>query len=90
MGVIDKYNFESRGGAGCSNSSYRLNRTTCCGGYCVEDDELHGVYFDPANLDRRIDLWNTNPCPLCDASEWELIEITESTDVPESWRWASL
>jgi hypothetical protein len=88
MGVIDKYRFESHGASGCSNSAYHLDRTTCCGGYCVEDDELHGLYFDPADLTRHIDLWDTKPCPLCGAVEWELVEVSELADVPAAWRWA--
>ena len=89
MGVIDKYRFESRGRVGCSNSDYRLHRTTCCGGFCAEDDELLTLYFDPEDLGRRTDLWDPpKPCPLCSAAEYDLAEVTELADVPESWRWA--
>ncbi len=94
MGVIDKYRFEKRGGAGCSNSDYRLHRTTCCGGYCVEDDELSDLYLDPADLSRRVSLLRDRadtgpfPCPLCGTAEWDLAEVEELAGVPEEWRWA--
>src|SRR5690348_10324259 len=94
MGVIDKYRFEERSRAGCSNSDYRLHRTTCCGGFCVEDDELSDLYLDPADLSRRVSLLrersDTSPflCPLCGAAEWDLAEVRELADVPEEWRWA--
>ena len=89
MGVIDRYRFEKRGGFGCSNSDYHLHRTTCCGGYVVEDDELLDLYFDPTDLSRRIDLWEPpKPCPLCGAVEWDFTEVEELADVPESWGWA--
>jgi hypothetical protein len=94
MGVIDKYRFEERGGGGCSNSDYHLHRTTCCGGYCVEDDELSDLYLDPADLSRWVSLLRERsdtspfPCPLCGAAEWELVEVQELADVPDEWRWA--
>ena len=54
MGVIDKYRFEHRGGHGCSNSDYLLHKTTCCGSFCVEDDELLDLYIDPTDLEKTI------------------------------------
>jgi hypothetical protein len=94
MGVIDKYRFESRGGGGCSNSDYHLHRTTCCGGFCVEDDELSDLYLDPSDLSKRVSLLRGSaddspfPCPLCGAGAWDLVEEEELSAVPASWRWA--
>lgn len=94
VGMIDKYRFESSGALGCSNSDYHLKRTTCCQGFCVEDDELSDLYVDPNDLTRRISLLRDRtergpfPCPLCGADAWELIEVDDLADVPESWRWA--
>jgi hypothetical protein len=95
MGVIDKWCFEARGGHGCSNSDYRLHKTTCCGSYAVEDDELLELYIDPADLNKRVDLGYSprdgEPpprCPFCGAEKWDLIEIDAPSDVPEAWRWA--
>lgn len=94
MGLIDKYRFEKRGGVGCSNSDYRLLYTTCCGGYCVTDDELSDLYLDPGDLSRHVSLLQDRsdtrpfPCPLCAATEWDLVEVQELADVPENWQWA--
>lgn len=93
MSVIDNFRFEARSRCGCSNSDYHLYRTNCCCGFCVVDDELSDLYFDPADL-RRVSLLRERtdttpfPCPLCGAAEWDLTEIEELSDVPESWRWA--
>jgi hypothetical protein len=94
MGVIDKYRFEKRGGVGCSNSDYHLHRTTCCGGYCIEDHELSDLYIASNDLAKRVSLLRERsdtslfPCPLCGAVEWDLSEVRELADVPEEWRWA--
>ena len=94
MGIINKYQFEALSGGGCSNSDYRLHRTTCCGTYCVEDDELSDLYLDSADLSRRVSLLQERsdtspfPCPLCGATSWNLDEVRELADVPNEWRWA--
>ena len=94
MSVIDKYEFESRGASGCSNSDYHLHRTTCCGRFCVEDDELSDLYLDPSDLSKHISLLrvptdtNPFPCPFCGGINWELVEVAELSAVPEPWRWA--
>src|SRR5688572_757209 len=94
MGVINKYRFETRGGHGCSNSDYRLHRTTCCGGCCVEDNELSDLYLDAADLSQRVSLLrepsdaSPSPCPLCGVFEWDLAEVQGLADVPDEWRWA--
>ena len=89
MRILDKYRFESRGAKGCSNSDYLLLSTTCCGGHCAEDVELHTLYPDPSDLTRRIEVWDSQPaCPHCGAYEWDFIEVKALADVPESWRWA--
>ena len=89
MGVIDKYRFETRGGQGCSNSDYKLNRVTCCGEYCVEDDELLDLYLDPNDLSRTFQLYVDAPCPFCGATTWDYNEVEELNDVPPSWQWAA-
>ena len=83
VGVIDKYKFERFGGVGCSNSDYRLHRTTCCGGLGVEDVELLGFYFDPTDLGRRIELVQGCSCPFCGVKDWGLEEVNELNEVPE-------
>lgn len=88
MGLIDKWRFEARGSVGCSNSDYRLHRTTCCGAYCVEDDELLQLYFDPADLSRNILLIEGSPCPICGSQQWDLTEVEDMNDVPPDWLWA--
>ena len=90
MGVIDKYRFEHRGGHGCSNSDYVLHRTTCCGSFCVEDNELLDLYIDPADLGKATQLYNESPCPFCDSVDWNLSEITELSGVPHDWCWATM
>jgi hypothetical protein len=89
MGAVDKCRFEKKGGHGCSNSFYLLDRTTCCGRFRVEDGELHDLYFDPTDLDRRIILRDSPQlCPFCRASEWDLIEVDDLNEVPVEWQWA--
>ena len=89
MRILDKYRLETHGANGCSNSDYLLCRTTCCGGHCAEDVELHTLYPDPRDLTRRMDVWDPQTsCPLCGVNEWDLIEVTAEADVPEPWRWA--
>ena len=93
MRIVDKYRFESRSRGGCSNSDYLLQRTSCCGRYCVEDDELSDLYFDSGDPSRRITLLRLPsdppiPCPCCGALEWELREVTAIGEAPEEWSWA--
>ncbi len=95
MGVIDKWCFEARGGHGCSNSDYKLHQTTCCGSYAIEDVELCDLYTDPNDLSKSA-LLGYSPshgeslpkCPFCGAAEWDLVEVTNVSNVPEAWRWA--
>ncbi len=89
MRIIDKYKFEHRGGRGCSNSDYHLHKTTCCGSFCVEDDELMNLYLDPNDLSKVVKLWGEIDCPFCGSKDWELKEILAIPEVPSSWHWAS-
>jgi hypothetical protein len=93
--LLDKWKFEARGGNGCSNSDYRLKRTTCCGSYAVEDTELVQLYIDPTDLNKSMDLGYSphhceSPprCPFCGANDWDMVEVTSAAEVPEAWRWA--
>jgi len=92
--VLDKWKFEARGGHGCSNSDYRLQRTTCCGSFAVEDTELQDLYIDPNDLNKSImltyDPRSERPpaCPFCQANDWDTVEVTSAVDVPDGWRWA--
>jgi hypothetical protein len=94
MGVIDKYLFEQRSHGGCGDSDYLLQRTSCCGGHSVEDIELSDLYFDAADLTKRVSLLRKQSdteafrCPLCGAVEWDLAEVRDLADVPEEWLWA--
>src|SRR3569833_10884 len=94
MCLIDKRRFDDRGGHGCSNSAYRLQRTTCCNSCAVEDYELNDLYTDPGDLTQSVTLLYDPrsdvppPCPFCGAREWALVEVEADSDVPESWRWA--
>lgn len=86
--LIDKTVFEARGEYGCSNSDYNLVRTTCCGKFAVEDDELLQLYCDPEDLSKVVQLFDVQSCPLCQSSEWELKEVESQTDMPKEWAWA--
>jgi hypothetical protein len=94
MSILDKWKFETRGGHGCSNSGYVLQRTTCCGSFAAEDIELQDLYIDPDDLSKSVvltyDPRSEKPpaCPFCGRSEWDMIEVTGIADVPEAWRWA--
>ena len=93
--LVNKWRFERRGGHGCSNSDYRLQRTTCCGAFGVEDAELQDLYTDPRDLTRSV-LLTYDPrsepppaCPFCNAATWETVEVTDAAAVPADWRWAT-
>ncbi len=93
MGIIDKYKFERHGGVGCSNSSYRLHRMSCCGSYCVEDDELSDLYLDPNDLLKKVSLLSINgattmACPFCGSPAFEFAEVLDAAEVPDHWKWA--
>ena len=89
MALIDKYIFEARSGAGCSNSDYHLCRMECCGGFGVEDIELLDFYFDPTDLRRRIFLGQEGPCPICGKQDWDFVKVDDFAEMPPEWRWAA-
>lgn len=94
MFFLDKRLFEKRGASGCSDSGYRVLRSTCCNRQAVEDDELSDLYFDSTNLSRKVGLLGakgeTLPrCPLCGATRWDLIPIDGVAELAEEWCWAS-
>lgn len=89
VSVIDKFKFESQWGVGCSNSDYHLHRTTCCGEFCVEDDELLQLYFDAVDPTKWIWLEEGCACPLCGSSDWKCVEVESVDDVPHDWKWAT-
>ena len=93
MFTVDKYNFEKRGATGCSNSDYRVAVLTCCGRQVVEDDELSDLYFNPADLSKKVSLLRTrdvtpDACPLCRSTDWDLVPLDNLGEVSEEWRWA--
>jgi hypothetical protein len=94
MGVIDLYRFEKRIEPRTGNADYVLMRTSCCGQYCVEEDELSDLYFAQNDLLKRVTLLRAGDdtsmfaCPMCGAAEWDLAEVAELADVPDEWRWA--
>lgn len=93
MVTLDKHAFEKRGATGCSNSDYRLSMLTCCDRQVVEDDELSDLYFDSTDLSRKVSLLRTPGqagfrCPLCGASDWNVMPIDDIADVSGEWRWA--
>ena len=94
MSLIDKSRFESRGGNGCGSSDYRLQRTTCCGSFAVEDVELQDLYIDPDDLRKTMMLLydpgaDAPPsCPFCNAEDWDMIEVSDPAAVPLAWQWA--
>ncbi len=89
MRLVDKVRFESRSGAGCSNSDYDLYQTKCCHRFGVEDDELLQFYFDSADLARTAFLERGTPCPFCGAKDWRLELIEDPTLIPPEWKWAA-
>jgi len=89
MSLIDKQTFESRSHGGCSNSDYRLCRTTCCGRFGVEDRELLDFYFDADDLSRHAFAEKGTPCPLCGASAFGYEEVEDFAEMPTEWRWAA-
>lgn len=52
---IDKFKFEKNNKlVGCSNSAYTINTTTCCDNYCVYDEELDRLFYNPKDLSQSI------------------------------------
>jgi hypothetical protein len=93
MLYLDQHVFEKAGASGCSNSAYRVVTLTCCDRQVVEDDELSDLYFDPTDLSRKVSLLGTRDappiaCPLCRATDWEMLPVEEIADVSGRWRWA--
>lgn len=86
--VIDKAAFEARGGFGCSSSAYALVRTTCCGRFAVEDEELLDLYFDPDDLTKTVKLYEDGACPFCGSDDWDLEGIDAPAAAPGDWQWA--
>jgi hypothetical protein len=89
MRRIDNAKFEQRGGSSCSNSYFVLRRTTCCGSFGVEDEELLTFFFDSKDLARRIELFGDEKvCPICGADRWDLTEVNDDS-WPDEWKWAA-
>ena len=93
MFFLEQDAFEKAGASGCSNSAYRVATLTCCDRQVVEDDELSDLYFDPTDLSRKVSLLGTRDeppraCPLCRATDWDLVPIDDVADVADEWRWA--
>ena len=86
--IINKSIFEARSKSGCSNSDYNLVRTTCCGKFAVEDDELLDLYYDSENLSKIVKLYEDSNCPFCNSNEWDYVEIEDASLVPNHWKWA--
>jgi hypothetical protein len=84
----DKQEVERRGALGCNNSDYHIRRTTCCNSCCVEDEELHNLFFDTKDLTKKVPLWNEEPCPVCGSAVWDLLDVDTCAAVSEAWRWA--
>ena len=89
MPLIEKYPFEKKGGRGIGESSYHLARTTCCGAFGVEDDELLDFYFDPRDLSRVVDLGKEEACPCCGSKDWSFERVEDFASMPQEWRWAA-
>jgi len=89
MRLVDKVAFESRSGAGCSNSDYELYRTECCRRFGVQDDELLQFYFDPTDLTATLFVERGTRCPFCGARDWSLELIEDLTLIPPEWSWAA-
>ena len=89
MSLIDRQTFELRSHQGCSDSDYRLCRTTCCGRFGVEDRELLDFYFDADDLSRHVFAEKSTPCPLCGAGAFSYEEVEEFAEMPAEWRWAA-
>ncbi|QDU28448.1 hypothetical protein ETAA8_35480 [Anatilimnocola aggregata] len=93
MAIIDKLSFESRSRGGCSNSHYVLCQTTCCDAYCLQDEELSNLYFDPTDPPRKISLLGVDQqaidCPRCMAKEWDYTIVDQLAEIPKAWGWAA-
>lgn len=92
MGTIDKFAFEHAGARGCSNSDYKLCRTTCCRAWCAEDVELSDLYVDGRDTSKVVSLLmsvgDSSSCPFCGADPWDFKAVEDTSAVPQEWRWA--
>ena len=89
MSLIDKYTFEDKSRSGCSNSDYHLCRTTCCGRFGVEDDELLDFYYDASDLSRQVFAEKGVPCPLCGSTDFSYELVEDFAQMSAEWRWAA-
>jgi len=84
----DKQRFETWSKAGCSNSDYSFVRTLCCGTICVEDNELHEMYYDPNDPEKNLSLWTEGlSCPICGNADWEISDTLGELDGAEKEAW---
>ncbi len=91
MAVLpDKKRFESWSKAGCCNSDYSFVRTLCCGTICVEDNELHDLFYDPDDPEKNLSLWRDGlRCPICGAENWEISDTLGELDGKEKDGWSA-
>lgn len=87
----DKQRFENWSKGGCSNSDYSFVRTLCCARICVEDNELHELFFDPEDPEKRLTLWTSGlSCPLCGKADWEISGTLGELDGTEKEIWPTV
>ena len=86
--TLDKKRFETWSKIGCSNSEYSFVRTLCCSKICVEDNELHELFYDSSDSTKKMNLWTSSlSCPICGESKWEVSDISEPLNTPEQNSW---
>ena len=87
----NKNKFEKWSGRGCSNSSYVFVVTNCCLSFCVEDEELHELFYDSNDPSRYISLYeNDLSCPICGNEKWEYTDKLGINDGREYTEWPNI
>lgn len=93
MFTLDHQALKKAGASGFSNSSYRAVTLTCCDRQAVEDVELSDLYFDATDVTRKISLLRApdeapQACPLCGATDWDLVPLDDVAELSQEWQWA--
>jgi len=87
----NKEKFEKWSGLGCSNSSYAFVVTNCCSSICVEDEELHELFYDSNDPSRYIALYDNDlTCPVCGGKGWEYTDKLGVNDGREYTEWPNV
>lgn len=83
---LDAEKLFEQGAIRVGNYDFMLMKTTCCEKYIVYEAEVGHIYYDSCNLQKVCLEFDINECPICNADNWDYIDIEEET--LSNWSWA--